>query len=91
MAFLAVDDGFGKPRVLTSPIQTGVPGRERPVANQVGVRRIDKAADLSGLPPRLSSPTNLGSVSGRDLFQQPASWPSGTAFENRYPCISRRP
>jgi len=35
---LAVDDGFGRPRVLNSPIHTGVPGRERPVANQIGVR-----------------------------------------------------
>lgn len=35
---LAVADGFGRPRVLNSPIHTGVPGRERPVANQLGVR-----------------------------------------------------
>ena len=38
---LAVDDGFGRPRVLNSPIHTGVPGRERPVANQLGVRVLD--------------------------------------------------
>ncbi len=39
---LAVDDGFGRPKVLNSPIHTGVPGRERPVANQIGVRRTDR-------------------------------------------------
>lgn len=35
---LAVAEPDGSPRVLNSPIHTGVPGRERPVANHLGVR-----------------------------------------------------
>lgn len=53
---LAIDDGFGKPRVLNSPIHTGVPGRERPVANQLGVRRTDQAATIdSPIAPAVAS------------------------------------
>lgn len=40
---LAVADGFGRPRVLNSPIHTGVPGRERPVANHLGLRTVAPA------------------------------------------------
>jgi hypothetical protein len=35
-ATLVVAD-HGRPRVLNSPIHTGVPGRERPSANHLGV------------------------------------------------------
>lgn len=35
---LAIADPDGQPVVLNSPIHTGVPGRERPVANHLGLR-----------------------------------------------------
>jgi len=35
---LAITDLDGHPKVLNSPIHTGVPGRERPVANHLGLR-----------------------------------------------------
>jgi hypothetical protein len=34
---LVVDDGTGKPDVLNSPIDNRIPGRERPVANHLGI------------------------------------------------------
>lgn len=36
---LVIADQDGQPKVLNSPIHTGVPGRERPVANHLGLRR----------------------------------------------------
>nr|WP_268871503.1 hypothetical protein [Xanthomonas vesicatoria] len=30
----------GRVRTLNRPIHTGIPGRERPVANQLGVRSV---------------------------------------------------
>ncbi len=36
-ATLAADDGAGAARILNRPIHTGVPGRERPVANHIGL------------------------------------------------------
>ncbi|MEM7158090.1 MAG: phosphodiester glycosidase family protein [Myxococcota bacterium] len=37
-ATLVVEDEDGEPEVLNSPIHTRIPGRERPVANHLGVR-----------------------------------------------------
>ena len=34
---LVVQDADGKPRVLNSPIDNYIPGRERPVANHLGI------------------------------------------------------
>ncbi len=35
---LVITDQEGRPKVFNSPIHTGVPGRERPVANHLGLR-----------------------------------------------------
>ena len=37
-AALVIADAHGEPRALNSPIHTRIPGRERPVANHLGVR-----------------------------------------------------
>ena len=37
-ATLVAADEDGEPRVLNSPIHSRIPGRERPVANHLGVR-----------------------------------------------------
>lgn len=36
---LVITDRDGHPKVLNSPIHTGIPGRERPVANHLGLRQ----------------------------------------------------
>jgi exopolysaccharide biosynthesis protein len=36
---LVIADQDGQPKVLNSPIHTGIPGRERPVANHLGLRQ----------------------------------------------------
>jgi hypothetical protein len=41
---LVVQDASGKPRVLNSPIENRIPGRERPVANHLGVYAGQSAA-----------------------------------------------
>ncbi len=38
-ATLVVEDESGQPRILNRPIHTGVPGRERPVANHIALVR----------------------------------------------------
>mgnify|MGYP001607333285 CR=1 FL=1 len=44
---LAMEGEDGHPMQMNSPIQLGEPGRERPVANHVGVRarRLDQTTD----------------------------------------------
>ncbi len=42
-ATLVVEDDEGEPLVLNSPIHTRIPGRERPVANHLGVRVASEA------------------------------------------------
>lgn len=39
---LVARDGSGKPRQLNRPIQGGVPGRERPVANHIGLFELSR-------------------------------------------------
>jgi len=34
---MVIEDENGQPRVLNSPIDQYVPGRERPVANHIGI------------------------------------------------------
>lgn len=49
-ATMVTTDEDGEPRVLNSPIHSRIPGRERPVANHLGVR-IDPAASADQEAP----------------------------------------
>ena len=37
---LVAEDGAGKVRQLSTPIHTRIPGRERPIANHLGIRAL---------------------------------------------------
>ena len=49
-ATLVTEGEDGQPEVLSSPIHQRIPGRERPVANHLGVR-VDPGAGFRGSAP----------------------------------------